>query len=100
MDETDIYDIDTREAERKELEKALKRAREEAEEDLRWLMHDARGRRLMMRLLDSTGLRREPMTGDNQTFYNLGRMALGRELEADIFRLCPELYPVMIKENT
>lgn len=69
-------------------------------EDVKWLMGNLRGRRIVMDLLDKSGFRKEPMTGNAQTYFNLGAAKIGRELESEIFAVCPELYVQMIKENS
>lgn len=69
-------------------------------EDVKWLMGQLRGRRFMWDLLDKSGFRREPMTGNAQTYFNLGAAKIGREQEAELHAICPELYVQMIKENS
>jgi len=99
MSESDIFDEDSREQRALSLEEKAKLKAFERVEDVKWLMGSVRGRRIVWALLDRSGIRKEAMTGNSQTFYNLGLMVLGRELESEIFAHCPELYTVMITEN-
>lgn len=96
----DPLDLEGNEQQRLTAEDREKLAAFDAAEDLKVLMATLRGRRFMWNLLDDTGFRREPMSGvDSQTFYNLGRMAIGRRLEQRIFATCPGRYTEMIEEN-
>lgn len=100
MSEPDVFDLDSREEAALSKEEQLRLKTKERAEDIQWLMGNVRGRRIVWGFLDKSGLRREPMTGNSQTFYNLGAMSLGRDLEGEIFAHCPELYTTMITENS
>ena len=67
-------------------------------EDFNWIMGDARGRRFMWRVLEQTGLYRNPFTGNSQTFFNCGQMNIGQWLMAEIHENCPDAYMTMTKE--
>ena len=96
----DIYDEDGREAAKAKAEKQQELSAYNRVADLKWLMASKNGRRFIYQLLGRTGLRKEPMTGNSHTFYNLGAMAIGRELEAELFSHCSEQYMLMITENS
>lgn len=104
IDETsqdnDPYDVEARTAQKDRKDEKRRLAAYNRVEDLRWLMATPRGRRFIYQLLERTGLRKEPMTGNSQTFYNLGALAIGRELEGEIFAYASEQYLLMITENT
>lgn len=100
MSVQDPYDQEAIEQQQADARSAAQLAQHTRKEDLKWLMDNERGRRFMLRLLDRTGLRKEPMTGNSQTFYNLGAVAIGRELEGEIFAHCPEQYLKMITESS
>lgn len=80
-------------------EQAARVAASAEAEDFRWLVGDKRGRRILWRLLRSTGVTQRSHTGNSETFYREGRRSVGIEmqerLEADHF----EQYLVMLKEN-
>ena len=99
MSEPDIFDLDQREREALSEETAAQDAIAQRSSDIQWLMGNPQGRRIVMTLLDATGLRKEPMTGNSNTFFNLGKAKIGRDLENEIFATCPELYLAMITEN-
>lgn len=73
-------------------------AQEQQAEDVRWLMADPRGRRLMWSWLEFTGVRRTAMTGNSQTFFNLGVQNVGLMLEANIMKHAPEAWLQMVNE--
>ena len=92
------YDAgDRRHVERRE--KTAKAARLQRNEDFRWLMGDARGRRFFWDLLAKAGLFRSSLAGTAElTAFNEGRRDLGLALLADLMRLCPEEYGRMQAE--
>lgn len=78
--------------------------RETYERDFRWLMGDPRGRRLVMRLLADMGVFRttyDPGIKDATTemIFREGQKNLGYKLIAELNRLCPDKYLVMLKES-
>ncbi len=95
-DPTDI--LARQQAEQAAADAAAKSAAAEAD-DLRWLVSDKRGRRILARLIRSTGVNQRSHTGNSETFFREGRRSVGIELqerlEADHF----EEYILMLKEN-
>ena len=78
--------------------KRLERDREV--EDLKWLMGHRQGRRIMWRVLGMTGLFRNPhIPGTNDVLFRCGEQNIGQMLNAEIHTICPEQYPVMVKEH-
>lgn len=73
-------------------------AQEQQREDVQWLMSDPRGRRLMWSWLEFCGVRRTAMTGNSQTFFNLGVQNVGLMLEANIDEHAPEQWLTMANE--
>lgn len=68
------------------------RAAEEAAEDLKWLMHDKRGRRFMWRLLSETSVFQQtfmPGAPDVSAFRE-GQRSVGLMLTARVTLHCPE----------
>lgn len=97
------YDpLDIRGQERAKSDKDVrdKVARENEESDLKWLMGSKRGRRIVWRLLDRAGVFRLSFnTNAMQMAFAEGNRNEGLRTLAQIHALCPELYPVMVKEQ-
>lgn len=99
-DNRDPYDLPQQEADKAKADKQKELEAYNRAEDLKWLMKSKNGRRFIWHLLGRTGLRKEPMTGNSWTYYNLGALAVGRELEAELNIHCHENYMLMITENS
>lgn len=97
------YDpLDVRGQERARADKDLrdKLNRDTEEADLKWLMGSKRGRRIVWRLLDRAGVFRLSFNSNSMTMaFNEGNRNEGLRTIALIHTHCPELYPVMVKEN-
>lgn len=93
--------IDTSDA--KQVDKARKAAKtkdEVREEGLRQLLASAPGRAWMWGHLEDCGPYRTPFSTDPiQMAKNCGESNVGLKLIADIHRIAPESYLVMMKEN-
>ena len=75
-------------------------ARDAEASDLKWLMSSKRGRRIVWRLLDRAGVFRLSFnTNSMQMAFAEGNRNEGLRVLAQIHTLCPELYPVMVKEQ-
>lgn len=96
IDPTDTIAAEQREADRKERDKL---AGEREVEDLKWLMSDKRGRRIMWQLLAFTSVFRQPFTGNSETFFRCGMMNVGQKYIGDINEHAPERYNQMVTEN-
>lgn len=78
-----------------------KLAQENEEADIKWLMGNKRGRRILWRLLDQSGVFRLSFnTNAMQMAFAEGNRNFGNRALAMIHTLCPELYPTMVKENS
>jgi hypothetical protein len=66
----------------KEAQDEEKRKRERELSDMKWLLSDARGRRVIAILLDHCGVYRGVFTGNSTTFYNAGKQDVGHFLAA------------------
>lgn len=67
--------------------------------DIRWLMSEERGRRLVWRLLAMTGVYRSSFNSSGSVMaFNEGQRNIGLKLVADIHEACPEQYTRMRKE--
>ena len=96
------YDpLDTQAREKNLLEKSEKQALQASKEvdDVRWLMSEERGRRLMWGLLTTAGVFRTSYTGDNGTFFREGERNVGLRYLALIHAHCPDAYNAMVMEQ-
>ena len=75
------------------------RQRRRDAEDLKWMLSDARGRRLMWKWLGESGLYRSSFTGNSHTFFNEGMRNFGLQRIAEIHEHAPEAYFKMLKEQ-
>ena len=95
--------IDVRAQEKASAEKAAreKLARENEEADVKWLMGSKRGRRVVWRLLDQSGVFRLSFnTNSMQMAFAEGNRNFGLRMLSMVHSLCPELYPQMVKEQS
>jgi hypothetical protein len=75
--------------------------RENEEGDVKWLMGNKRGRRVIWRLLDAAGIFRSSFNTNAMAMaFAEGNRNYGLRMLAIVHAQCPELYPVMMKENT
>lgn len=101
MSNYDPFDI--RSQERSKDAQALrdKLVNENEQADLKWLMGSKRGRRIVWRQLDRAGVFRLSFnTNAMQMAFAEGNRNEGLRTLGAIHALCPELYPVMVKEQT
>lgn len=100
MSSYDPTDIEGQRAEKREAD-ALKRIDREAQiADVKWLMSSRRGRRVMWRLLELSGPFRLSFDPNAMKMaFNEGNRNLGNQFFNEVMNLCPELYPVMVKEQ-
>ena len=98
------YDpLDLRSQEKTEADKKLreKLVRENEEVDLKWLMSNKRGRRIIWRLLDQAGVFRLSFNTNAMTMaFAEGNRNFGNRTLSLIHTHCSELYPQMVKENS
>lgn len=96
-DPTDLRSQDKQKTERVSREKL---ARENEETDIKWLMGTKRGRRILWRLMDQSGVFRLSFnTNAMQMAFAEGNRNFGNRMLAMIHDQCPELYSVMVKEQ-
>jgi hypothetical protein len=99
--EFDPIDLRSQEKAKTDREVRERLAKENEEADLKWLMGSKRGRRVVWRLLDQTGVFRLSFnTNAMQMAFAEGNRNFGNRTLAMVHALCPELYPQMVKENT
>lgn len=96
----DPTDLQGQQRTREEMEARKRLDQEVAEQDLRWLMSSKRGRRIAWRLLGQAGVFRISFnTNAMQMAFNEGNRNYGNWFLEQVNTLCPELYPVMCKEQ-
>lgn len=93
--------LDIEGTERKQLDRDERDKHERKSEldDFKWLMSSRRGRRIVWRLLEKTGMFRTSFTGNSETFFREGMRNVGLILIAQINEACPEQYTLMVQEQ-
>ena len=81
-----------------DLTKEQKNKRAKEIEDLRFVLNDQRGRRVFNRLLEKTGVYRNPFTGNSETYFRCGEMNIGQFIVAEVQAVSPESYTNLLKE--
>lgn len=101
MSEFDPLDTELQEAQRAEEAKRQELARKREVADFKWLMGDPRGRRIVWRQLATAGVFQSSFDPTAMTMaFNEGRRSEGLRLLAQVHELCPDLYPIMMKEQS
>ena len=96
----DPTDLRGQQADKQETEARKRLIREVEIADVKWLMSSKRGRRIMWRLLDLSGPFRLSFDPNAMKMaFNEGNRNLGNQLLNEVMNLCPEMYPVMVKEQ-
>lgn len=99
MSEPDIYNLRDETAREAEAAESSRLSAALEANDWKWQMSSARGRRLVYRLLERTGIYRTSMTGNSYTFFNEGQRNVGLFIQAIITEHCPEEYAKMLVEK-
>ena len=95
----DPLDIRGQEIAKADRELRDKLAHENEEADVKWLMSNKRGRRVIWRLLDQSGVFKLSFNTNAMAMaFAEGNRNFGNRMLAMIHTLCPELYPTMVKE--
>lgn len=81
----------------REINRAL--AIQTVNDDLIWLMGDARGRRYVYRIIESSGLYKSSYATDNQTYFNEGQRMVALRIISELKAITPENYIVMLQEH-
>ena len=93
-------DLAGQQADKREEDARKQLARQQEIGDLKWLMSSSRGRRIVWRLLELSGpFRLSFDTNAMKMAFNEGNRNLGNQLLNEVMILCPELYPVMVREQ-
>ncbi len=101
MSSFDPFDLRGQEQAKADAAKREQLARINEADDFKWLMGSKRGRRIVWRLLDRTGVFRLSFnTNAMHMAFAEGNRNEGLRMLAQVHSICPELYPVMMKEQT
>lgn len=96
----DPTDIRSQERAKEESEDRAKQAREHEADDIKWLMSNKRGRRIVFRALDRAGVWLSSFNTNALTMsFNEGRRNEGLRLLGQVTSLCPDRYNEMLKES-
>lgn len=87
------------EVSRDDVEERKRRDREDEANDIRWLMGGKRGRRIVWRILEQTGVFRLTFnTNAMQMAFAEGNRNYGNRVLGMVLEICPEFYLTMVKE--
>lgn len=98
---SDYDPTDLQSLERKQADTALqtKLSKDTEEADIKWLMSNRRGRRILWNLMDRCGTFGDTFSTNSMVMANrAGQQAVGRVYFAMVQALAPEQYPTMVKE--
>jgi hypothetical protein len=96
-DPIDLVGQERQKAERASRERLL---RETERDDIKWLMKSGKGRRIVWRLLDLSGVNSGCFsTNALQMAFNEGNRHYGNFLQAQMVAICPDEYVLMLKEQ-
>lgn len=100
MSNYDPTDLSGRDADKREAEARKRIVRENEIAAIKWLMSSKKGRGFMWRLLELSGPFRLSFDPNAMKMaFNEGNRNLGNQLFNEVMTLCPEMYPVMVKEQ-
>ena len=99
MSNFDPLDLRGQEAAKEQSDERKRLAIGQEQDDFKWLMGSKRGRRIVWRLLERTGVFRTSFTGNSETFFREGQRNVGLMLMAQIHEVCPDQYALMLKEQ-
>lgn len=99
MSTFDPLDLRGQERVKEQSDERTKLALQNEQDDFKWLMSSKRGRRIVWRLLERTGVYRSSFTGNSETFFREGQRNVGLMLMAQINEFSPDQYALMLKEQ-
>lgn len=99
MNTHDPLDTEAQDKARKDRNTRDKLAESNEVEDVKWLMGNKRGRRVLWRILDRGDVYRTSFNTNSMTMaFNEGAKAEGRRLLVLLQLHCPEQYQMLLKE--
>lgn len=101
MSQYDPLDLKGQERAQEDRELRERVSRDSEGEDIKWLMSDKRGRRMLWRLMEEAGVFRSSFNTNAMAMaFAEGNRNYGLRILSLIHAICPRQYPVMMKENT
>ncbi len=99
MSNYDPTDIHSQERTKADMDQRRRLSKDTEEGDLKWLMGSKRGRRIVWRLLYRAGVFRLSFNTNAMAMaFAEGNRNEGLRILEQIHAVCPELYPVMVRE--
>lgn len=99
MNEFDPLDLEGQEQASKKAQDANRLAKSYDDDDFKWFMSNKRGRRIMYRWLEKTGIYRTSFNHSGSvTAFNEGSRNIGLQFLHQIHEICPEHYLTMLLE--
>jgi hypothetical protein len=100
MDNKDPFDLHGQESAAADKKERERLEQQSEESDVKWLMSNKRGRRIVWRLLNQSGVFRLSFNTDSMLMaFAEGNRNFGNRILSLVHSQCPELYPVMVKEQ-
>ena len=100
MSEYDPIDVQAQEAARESQDRERRLSKDTEESDMKYLMRNKQGRRIVWRLLERAGVFRSVFNTNAMAMsFAEGRRDYGLHTLALVHGACPEMFPVMLKEN-
>lgn len=97
----DPFDLEGQNTKQLDAVTSAENARANELADVKWLMSCKRGRRIVWRHLEQTGVYRSTFSPTAMIMaFNEGNRNAGNRALDLVMRACPELYTQMMKENT
>lgn len=100
MSNFDPMDINSQARAKHEAETRTKLVRQTEADDVKWLMGNKRGRRIIWRQLENAGVFQLSFNATAMVMaFNEGRRSEGLRVLAQIHEFCPEHYTLMMQEQ-
>lgn len=97
----DPYDLQSQEQQKEDRASRVRLNAQTDADDLKWLMSNKRGRRIVWRQLERAGVYRTPFNTNAMLMaHACGEKNDGLRMLAQLFEVCPERYAEMLTEHT
>lgn len=99
-EQSELLDPDAQAAEQDRKDRLDRLARDQAREDILWVMADKRGRRFVARLLDKAHIGKSSFVAANAMTVSFleGERNVGLALQTELLDVCPTRFTEMTKE--
>lgn len=100
MENTDPLDLDEIPQRSKDAAAKQRQLTKELSDDIKWLMKERRGRRIVLRSLEAAGVFQLSFNTNSMTMaFNEGRRSEGLRLLSQLHEHCPDQYTLMMQEK-